>query len=78
MAIKTNCIVTAKQLKEIAASIRELATTLEARGDLECVQTATLKTKKIKGRLDLDVSFKFSLVEEGDIKEVVDILERFK
>lgn len=77
--MKNNCTVTPKQLKEIAASIRELATALEARKDLKCVQEATLKVKKSKGgRLDMDVSFKFSLVEEGDVIEVGDILEGLK
>jgi hypothetical protein len=75
--MKTNKIITAKQLKEIAASIREIALTLETRKDTQCLQLANLKTKKVKGRVDLDIyiKFKFSLVEVGDIKEVGEILE---
>jgi hypothetical protein len=73
--MKANKLPTPQDLKEIAASIRELATTLEARNDLKCVQVATLKVKKLKGRLDMDVIFKFSLAEEGDVIEVGKFLE---
>jgi hypothetical protein len=76
--MKANKLPTPQDLKEIAASIRELATTLEARNDLKCVQVATLKVKKLKDRLDMDVSFRFSLVEEGDVKEAGDALEGIK
>ena len=76
--MKVNRKPTTKYLKEIAASIRDIATTLEANKNLQCLQSASLKTKKVKGRLDMEIAIKFSLVEEGDIKEVGDILEGFK
>lgn len=76
--MKNSQPVSAKQLKEIAASIREIATTLEENKNLQCLQSASLKTKKVKGRLDLDIAIKFSLVEEGDIRDVSNILEGLK
>lgn len=76
--LKINKIATPKELKEIAASIRELATVLEARNDFQCVQEAILKKKKVKGRLELDIAVKFSLVEESDIKEVGEFMGGLK
>lgn len=73
--MKISKIVTPKDLKEIAANIREIAATLEANKNLQYLQSASLKTKKVKGRLDLDIAIKFSLVEEGEIKEVGKIVE---
>lgn len=76
--MKLNKLTTTKDLKELAASIRELALMLEANKNLHCLQSATLKTKKVKSGLVMDIAIKFSLVEEGDIKEVNEVLEGIK
>jgi hypothetical protein len=76
--MKISRLITQQTLKEIAANIHELAIVLESTKNAQCLQVATLKTKKVKGRLDLDIAIKFSLTKDGDIEEVNEVLEGLK
>jgi hypothetical protein len=76
--MKSVIMTTPKQLKHLAASIREIAFMLEDAENLKCLQTATVKVKKNKnpdnlGTLEFTVIL--DIFKEDDLKEIDNFLE---
>jgi hypothetical protein len=79
--MKTNIITTPKQLKQLAASIKEIAFMLEDAANLNCLQTAQVKIKKNKDKANLgtlEFSVRLDIFEEGELREVEQVLKEIK
>lgn len=78
MNLKSNRLSTAKELKQLASNVREIAKELESNENLQCLECKKIKVEKSVdeyGVVNVEVNIRLSLFEQADIDQVGIILE---